>query len=83
MPASILADKFAYDYVLPWPAFLGILLVVVGFLGLNLAEEIAFLKNTKWRAKWVGRKFVVGDKTHNKQWNEEKEDLIGEGSGGF
>lgn len=60
MPISILADKFVSDYLLPWPAMVGIAFVVIGFLGINLSEEIPFFKNTRFRAKWHRRRWVVG-----------------------
>lgn len=35
MPASIIADFFFNHYVLPWPAFIGIGLVVAGYFFMN------------------------------------------------
>jgi len=41
IPVSILVDKFWHNIDLPWISFIGMLLVVLGFLGLNLSESLA------------------------------------------
>jgi hypothetical protein len=61
MPVSIITDKLLYDYLLPWPAFVGIFFVLLGFLGLNLSEEIPFFKSTKYKATWANGKCETGE----------------------
>lgn len=41
MPASIVADWFINKYLLPWPAYIGIGLVIASFVMLNIAEYLS------------------------------------------
>jgi drug/metabolite transporter (DMT)-like permease len=41
IPVSVLVDKFWHQIDLPYTAFIGMILVVLGFLGLNLSESFA------------------------------------------
>jgi len=36
IPVSVIIDKIFNHYVLPWPSFLGIFLIVLGFVGINI-----------------------------------------------
>ena len=40
MPASIAADYLLNRYLLPWEAYLGIALVIGGFVMMNVAEQL-------------------------------------------
>jgi hypothetical protein len=39
IPVSVLADKLVHDYVLTTGNYIGIVCIVVGFLGLTIAKE--------------------------------------------
>lgn len=40
IPVAVVADMIVHHYVMPWLGFLGIALIVLGFLGLNLSEVL-------------------------------------------
>jgi len=40
IPLSVVVDKFWHNIDLPWTSFIGMALVVIGFLGLNLSESL-------------------------------------------
>jgi len=48
------------NYVLPWQAFVGITMILVGFLGMNVSEEVLYFKTTRYQFAWEGKKFVWG-----------------------
>ena len=41
MPAAIVADYFVNKYVLPWPAFVGIGLIIISFAVMNIGQYFA------------------------------------------
>jgi len=47
IPLSVLVDKLWHNYLLPWQAFMGMLAIVIGFLGLNLSEYLSEILKTK------------------------------------
>eukprot|EP01126_Amoeba_proteus_P024738 TRINITY_DN2484_c0_g1_i5.p1 TRINITY_DN2484_c0_g1~~TRINITY_DN2484_c0_g1_i5.p1 ORF type:complete len:316 (+),score=40.16 TRINITY_DN2484_c0_g1_i5:390-1337(+) len=49
IPASILADKIFHNILPPKRVYVGMVMIVVGFLGLNLSEQIEFFRNTRFR----------------------------------
>ena len=44
IPISILVDKFMNGTILKWPGFFGVAFIVIGFVLMNLAEEIGFMR---------------------------------------
>jgi len=54
VPVSVVVDKIRYDFVLPWPAFIGMGFIAAGFILMNVSEHIGFMKETRYT--WQFRK---------------------------
>ena len=47
IPASVIVDWLVQKYLLPWQAFIGIGLIILGFMGFAIAEFLAAWREQK------------------------------------
>ena len=47
IPASVVVDWMVHHYLLPWPAILGVVIILLGFFGLVFSEAFEALYHNK------------------------------------